>query len=394
MVTETKFDSLFDYSSVFKYDSITPLSKGVNRSFYRSAFTYHSVNINTDSDEDKAEEESYGTLILRKSITLLFYLLVILSFPISSWICVKKIPALERIVLMRLGKLQAVRGPGFALILPVIDTWTRVNVRPQSFTVSISQVSTADGGIVEIKSDIEYQVSNVIDYVMKLRKQERTLKELGSLCVRNIISEKDQDDLENKRDLMSSFLKDELNRSALNWGLEILNVHLYSPKILKPAEPVDALGTLMIALKAATGHSSEHTAAVFPVFPGERTSNKTADIYTEQNTSVIDILKSTICNAEKKGLLTDMTANFKFDIVAHTTETVYCIFKKGEAYVVDDPSFEVESDVSLIISEDNMRDFLCGRISPMEAYMEGKVMVTGDWSLLRPLAKILEESLR
>lgn len=51
-----------------------------------------------------------------------------------------------------------------------------------------------------------------------------------------------------------------------------MDVFRHSVKILKAAEPVNALGTLMTALKAATGHSSENIAAVFPVIPGNHVS--------------------------------------------------------------------------------------------------------------------------
>lgn len=42
---------------------------------------------------------------------------------------------------------------------------------------------------------------------MKLRKQETTLKDLGLHCLNNIISEKDQEDIENNREFICCTLK-------------------------------------------------------------------------------------------------------------------------------------------------------------------------------------------
>lgn len=65
MVTETSFSSGFDYSSAFKYDSILPPSKSMNCK-YKSAFTYHSLNIDPDDDAGKLEIRirSFGNVCL------------------------------------------------------------------------------------------------------------------------------------------------------------------------------------------------------------------------------------------------------------------------------------------------------------------------------------------
>ncbi|XP_035230851.1 erythrocyte band 7 integral membrane protein-like isoform X2 [Stegodyphus dumicola] len=341
--------------------------------------------------------ETWPSMLLRYIITFVLHVLVIIMFPVTMWICLKRVHALERIVLMRLGKLQPIRGPGFAFILPCIDQWTRVDLRPQIFTFSTPQLLTADGGIIEAKTDIEYRVSDVISYVLKLHKQESTLKDLGLFCLKNIISEKDQEDLESSRELVNCNIKDELNRSVINWGLEVINVYLHSVKILKTADPVDAIGTIMTALKAATGQSTQHAAAVFPFGPNVTDNKMNAENEMKavpsgsvsQHQDHVATIKKLADIALNKGLLKDLKATFRLDIVGQTTSTVFCKFENGAVSVFEDKKL-LDCDVTLMLTEDNLQDFLNGEISPLQAFMDGKVMVTGDWSLLRSLAKLFD----
>ncbi|GIY39307.1 stomatin-like protein 3 [Caerostris extrusa] len=400
MVPKNGINSIFDYDSVFKYGPANINMKSYRKNDYKSVYTYHAVSISSD-DENETTKETLLSVILRNIITFFFYLLAILSFPISFLICLKKVHSLERGVLMRLGKLQPIKGPGFVFILPCIDKWIKIDLRPQNFTVSTSQLLTADGGVVQVESNIEYQISNVLSYVMKLHNHEKTLKDLGLFCLKNVVSEKDLEDLESKKEFISCNLKDELNRSVINWGLEIVNVNLHSVKVLKAAEPVDAIGTIMSALKAATGSSTQHTAAFFPLIP-DTVVEKNIDSKGSQHLSSFDArahIKTGDCIeavrklanlAEREGYLKDLNAKFKFDLVGRSTRTFLISFEKGNISVLENIDDSIQSNVQLMLSEDNLKDFLNGEISPLEAYMDGKVMVTGDWSLLRSLAKVFD----
>ncbi|GFS28439.1 stomatin-like protein 1 [Nephila pilipes] len=405
MVTEKGFSSIFDYSSPFEYGPLDINMKSYKKTDYKSIFSYHAISMPSDEERERSTKESTLSVILRKFIIFSFYLIAIILFPISYWLCVKRVHALERIVLMRLGKLQPVRGPGYALILPCIDKWTRVRLTKQNMTLLTDELLTADGGIVEADIYFEYRVSDVLNYVLKLPNPEDTLEDLGLLCVTNVVSEKDQEDLELKKEIVCCNIQDELNRSVINWGLEILHVYIYNIKIIKAAEPVDAIGTIMTALKAATGNSAQHTTAMFPVIPDvlenktemnkaeSEVSKESASSDSETNNQsedCVNAIKKLADLAQKEGYLKDLHATFRFDIVGRSTRRILISFKKGNITVYENVLSSVPSDVQLMLTEDNLTDFLNGDMSPLEAYMDGKVMVTGDWSLLRSLAKIFD----
>ena len=75
-------------------------------------------------------------------ITLLSLLLVMITFPLSLFITVKVVKEYERAVIFRLGRLLSggARGPGIFLILPCVDSYTKVDMRVITFDVPPQEV--------------------------------------------------------------------------------------------------------------------------------------------------------------------------------------------------------------------------------------------------------------
>lgn len=64
--------------------------------------------------------------------------------PGTAWVCPSAlvhvfpsqiVPAYERMIIFRLGRIRAPQGPGVVLLLPFIDHWQRVDLRTRAFNV-------------------------------------------------------------------------------------------------------------------------------------------------------------------------------------------------------------------------------------------------------------------
>lgn len=64
----------------------------------------------------------------------------------------------ERLVVLRLGRAQKTRGPGTTVVLPCIDTYTKVDLRVNAFNVPPMQIITFDRGLVELGATVFSQV--------------------------------------------------------------------------------------------------------------------------------------------------------------------------------------------------------------------------------------------
>jgi erythrocyte band 7 integral membrane protein len=65
------------------------------------------------------------------------YLLVVLTFPLSLFYCIKIVNEYERAVLFRLGRILpgGAKGPGLFFILPCIDDLVNTDLRTITFDV-------------------------------------------------------------------------------------------------------------------------------------------------------------------------------------------------------------------------------------------------------------------
>ena len=91
-------------------------------------------------------------------LTVLSWALVVLTFPVSVFMCFKVSPSpvapnrqivqeYERAVIFRLGRLVAggARGPGIFFIVPCIDTYRKCDLRTVSFDVPPQEVQRIRG---------------------------------------------------------------------------------------------------------------------------------------------------------------------------------------------------------------------------------------------------------
>ncbi|KAL1457510.1 hypothetical protein WDU94_007732 [Cyamophila willieti] len=89
-------------------------------------------------------------------------ILVVITFPISIFLCFKIVQEYERAVIFRLGRLRSggPRGPGLFFILPCIDDYTNVDLRTVSFDVPPQEVMSKDSVTLHVDAVVYYRVNS------------------------------------------------------------------------------------------------------------------------------------------------------------------------------------------------------------------------------------------
>merc|ERR1712045_188082 len=95
-------------------------------------------------------------------LALVSILLIIATLPFSLCMCIKVVQEYERSVIFRLGRLRkgGAKGPGIFFIIPCIDTYRKVDLRPVSFDVPPQEVLSRDSVTVTVDAVVYYRVSN------------------------------------------------------------------------------------------------------------------------------------------------------------------------------------------------------------------------------------------
>jgi len=133
----------------------------------------------------------------------------------------------ENAVVLRLGKLRAIRGPGLFLIVPFVDavaTW--IDQRIQTTEFNAEQALTKDTVPVNVDAIIFWQVHDteraaleIVDYRQAIgRVAQTTLREtIGSSPLATLLSE---------RKTADAWLKEEIGRKTADWGVAVTSVEI------------------------------------------------------------------------------------------------------------------------------------------------------------------------
>ena len=107
-------------------------------------------------------------------ISLVVIVLIYLAFKNEI---IMQLKEYERAVIFRFGKLNRVGGPGWTIIIPIIDKGIRITLRTQVFDIPPQRVITKDNIKVKIDAviylSIDKQKESVINSVIKVEDYKR-----------------------------------------------------------------------------------------------------------------------------------------------------------------------------------------------------------------------------
>ncbi|CAG7643259.1 unnamed protein product [Allacma fusca] len=96
------------------------------------------------ADVVAGDDNDLGSGIIGMGITMLSWLIVVLTFPFSLFFCFKVVQEYERAVIFRLGRLQSGGSKGIFFVLPCIESFVKVDLRTSCFDVPPQEVLTKD----------------------------------------------------------------------------------------------------------------------------------------------------------------------------------------------------------------------------------------------------------
>jgi membrane protease subunit HflK len=107
-----------------------------------------------------------------------------------------QIKAAERGVILRFGKLVDVRSQGAGWRWPwPIETLTKVNVASVNSSEYKSRVLTSDVNLVDLRFAVQYQLSDPIKALFRVRDPEATLSEVSEMAIREIVGRSELDEV-------------------------------------------------------------------------------------------------------------------------------------------------------------------------------------------------------
>ena len=190
-------------------------------------------------------------------IIIFFILLVVLPG-------IRTVRQVERGVVFTLGKYSGIKNPGLRVIIPYIQTMTRVDVRSTPIDVPKQEVITKDNVTVGVDAIVYFRVLDPAKALLETTNYVYATTNFAQAALRDITGNFELDELLSKRDEISAQIKEIVDKETDKWGIDIENVKLQN---------IELPGDMKRAMAKQAEAERERRAAII-VAEGEKSAAK------------------------------------------------------------------------------------------------------------------------
>jgi regulator of protease activity HflC (stomatin/prohibitin superfamily) len=153
--------------------------------------------------------------------------LVFFGAAIFIALALKMANAWEKFVILRMGKLQSVKGPGLFVIIPVIDNVIAViDGRIQTTAFNAEQALTRDTVPVNVDAIIFWHVHDAEKAALAITNYREAIDRVAQTSLREMIGSSMLAALLSDRKEADEQLKDEIAKKTSPWGISVSSVEI------------------------------------------------------------------------------------------------------------------------------------------------------------------------
>ncbi len=226
---------------------------------------------------------------------------------------IKQINQYQKGVKFTLGKLSGIMEPGWRIVIPIFQSYQKVDMRIKAVDVPDQEAITKDNISVRVNAVIYYKVSDAAKAVIEVEDFYYAVSQLAQTTMRNIVGEVSLDELLSNRDNIANKIKVIVDEATDAWGIEVRSVELKD--VTLPEEMKRVIGKQAEAEREkrsviikAEGEviASENLAKAAGILSGTtgalhlRTLNTLNDLSSDQSNTVIFALPLEVLRAFEK----------------------------------------------------------------------------------------------
>lgn len=138
----------------------------------------------------------------------------------------KVINEYERGIRFTLGKFTGLMNPGLRLVIPILQTYQRVDIRVKVVDVPDQDCITKDNITVGINAVIYYKIMDAKKVILEVEHYNYAISQLAQTTMRNIVGETELDELLSNRDEVSGKILHIVDKATDPWGIKVESVEL------------------------------------------------------------------------------------------------------------------------------------------------------------------------
>jgi len=161
------------------------------------------------------------------------FIIIIILFGLSGLKIVKEY---ERGVKFTFGKFSGIMKPGLRIVLPLIQSWERVDLRVKAVDVPDQDCITKDNVSVRVNAVLYFKIADAKLAILSVENYFYATSQLSQTTMRDVVGEVSLDDLLNKRDALSKRIQQIVDKATDPWGIKVDSVdlkHIELPQDMK-----------------------------------------------------------------------------------------------------------------------------------------------------------------
>lgn len=151
-------------------------------------------------------------------------LLIIIGLILLS--SIKQIDEYERGILFTCGKFTKVLEPGWKIVLPIFQSFRKVDIRTKAVDVPAQEAITKDNVSIKINAVIYYKVFDAGKAICEVQDYYYAVSNLAQTTMRNVVGSVTLDELLSERDKISTNICQIIDQATDPWGIKVENVEL------------------------------------------------------------------------------------------------------------------------------------------------------------------------
>ncbi len=132
----------------------------------------------------------------------------------------------ERGVIFLLGRFYKVKGPGFILVIPLIQQMVRVDLRTVVMDVPPQDVISRDNVSIKVNAVVYFRVIDPERAIIQVENFFEATSQLAQTTLRSVLGQHELDEMLAERERLNIDIQTSLDEQTDAWGIKVANVEI------------------------------------------------------------------------------------------------------------------------------------------------------------------------
>jgi regulator of protease activity HflC (stomatin/prohibitin superfamily) len=132
----------------------------------------------------------------------------------------------ERGVIFLLGRFWKVKGPGFIIVIPLIQQMVRVDLRTIVMDVPSQDVISRDNVSVHVNAVVYFRVIEPDKAIIQVEDFLEATSQLAQTTLRSVLGQHELDEMLSERERLNIDIQNSLDQQTDAWGIKVSNVEI------------------------------------------------------------------------------------------------------------------------------------------------------------------------